>query len=170
MQIDAKSPQPVHPIRRIRNPVLLILFPRMCGQCRQHGSFDLLPAESPISDRRPDCLDTNCRRGLRDQQQIAAALPNQSLEPIVQLSGASPRFRRHLRHARRISLGCHNPYLGCRNVGLECGSGCIPTLRGVTQNPSAVFHRAPVIIQERPSTAPLRLGETFASSARLSSV
>ena len=83
MQIDAKPSQPFYSIRRIRDAVLLIGVAGVLRQGRQHHRLDLIPAQCSFLNRQQSAFHANRRRGLGNQQQIAALARDQFSQPIV---------------------------------------------------------------------------------------
>ena len=81
MQIDAEPPQAFGAIRRIRNSRLRIFLPRMRRQRRKYRVLDFIAAQRPVADRNQRTLQSDRRRGMRHQQQIAAMLRDQLFQP-----------------------------------------------------------------------------------------
>src|SRR5437879_13065092 len=84
MQVDAKTPQPRHPVRRVCDVVLPVILGRVRGQGRKDGSFDLWPGERGGLNLARLSFHADRRWRVRDKQQIATLLDDQLLQPAIQ--------------------------------------------------------------------------------------
>ena len=85
MQVDPEPPEPGHAERRVGDLRVAILPPRVRRERRQDRILDVQAVERPFGERRRPCPSTrNGGRRPGDEQQIAAVLLGQDVQPALE--------------------------------------------------------------------------------------